>query len=59
MLRAAMIAIGAQYSNDPSAKRQSRILHDRCLKFLERVCSLSLSMGTASNDHVARSRHNG
>ncbi|KAF2010777.1 hypothetical protein BU24DRAFT_436201 [Aaosphaeria arxii CBS 175.79] len=51
MLRAAMIAIGMQYSNDPSAKRKSRILHDRCLKLLrqrdqetmceeERLCDL-------------------
>jgi hypothetical protein len=38
MLRAAMVAVGAQYSNDPSAKRRSRILHDRCLKLLDRVC---------------------
>lgn len=37
MLRAAMIAIGGQYSNEPSARRKSRILHDRCLKLLERV----------------------
>jgi hypothetical protein len=37
MLRAAMIAVGAQYSNDPSAKRKSRILHDRCTKLLDKV----------------------
>lgn len=37
MLRAAMIAVGAQYSNDPSAKRKSRILHDRCMKILDKV----------------------
>ncbi|KAF2475328.1 uncharacterized protein BDR25DRAFT_101802 [Lindgomyces ingoldianus] len=37
MLRAAMIAIGAQYSNDTSAKRKySRILHDRCRKLLDK-----------------------
>ncbi|KAF2176243.1 hypothetical protein K469DRAFT_700233 [Zopfia rhizophila CBS 207.26] len=36
MLHAAMIAIGAQYSSDPSAKRKSRILHDRCLKLLDK-----------------------
>lgn len=38
MLRAAMIAVGAQFSNDPSAKRRSRILHERCMKLLEWVC---------------------
>jgi hypothetical protein len=37
MLRAAMIAIGAQYTNDSSAKRKSRILHDRCMKLLDKV----------------------
>jgi hypothetical protein len=37
MLHAAMIAIGGQYSPDTSVKRKSRILHDRCLKLLERV----------------------
>ncbi|KAF1836544.1 hypothetical protein BDW02DRAFT_587351 [Decorospora gaudefroyi] len=36
MLHAAMIAIGGQYSNDTSVKRKSRILHDRCMKLLER-----------------------
>ncbi|KAF2006067.1 hypothetical protein P154DRAFT_423278 [Amniculicola lignicola CBS 123094] len=36
MLRAAMIAVGAQFSNDTSAKRKSRILHDRCVKLLEK-----------------------
>jgi hypothetical protein len=40
MLRAAMIAIGGQYSNDPSTKRKSRMLHDRCIKLLERVSNL-------------------
>lgn len=39
MIRAAMIAIGAQYSSDPGAKRKSRILTDRCLKLLDKVCS--------------------
>ncbi|PVH92195.1 hypothetical protein DM02DRAFT_701074 [Periconia macrospinosa] len=34
MLHAAAIAIGGQYSNDPSVKRKSRILHDRCMKLL-------------------------
>lgn len=37
MLHAAMIAVGGQYSNDTSVKRKSRILHDRCVKLLERV----------------------
>ncbi|PSN72392.1 hypothetical protein BS50DRAFT_484447 [Corynespora cassiicola Philippines] len=36
MLRAAMIALGGQYSNDASTKRKSRILHDRCLKLLDK-----------------------
>ncbi|CAO2650049.1 Nn.00g013410.m01.CDS01 [Neocucurbitaria sp. VM-36] len=36
MLHAAMVAIGGQYSNDTSVKRKSRILHDRCMKLLER-----------------------
>ena len=39
MLRAAMIAIGSQYSNDAIAKRKGRVLHDRCLKLLDKVCS--------------------
>ncbi|CAI6342156.1 unnamed protein product [Periconia digitata] len=34
MLQAAAIAIGGQYSSDPSVKRKSRILHDRCMKLL-------------------------
>jgi hypothetical protein len=37
MLRAAMIAIGGQYSNDTSDKRKSRSLHDQCMKLLEMV----------------------
>jgi hypothetical protein len=37
MLHAAMIAIGGQYSTDTTVKRKSRILHDRCMKLLERV----------------------
>ncbi|KAF1950618.1 hypothetical protein CC80DRAFT_226617 [Byssothecium circinans] len=36
MLHAAMIAIGGQYSNDACVKRKSRILHDRCMKLLEK-----------------------
>ncbi|KAF2738685.1 hypothetical protein EJ04DRAFT_509259 [Polyplosphaeria fusca] len=36
MLRAAMIAIGAQYSNDPGAKRKSRIITDRCSKLFDK-----------------------
>lgn len=46
ILHAAMIATGGQYSNDISVKRKSRILHDRCIKLLERV-SLDLQ-GTSS-----------
>lgn len=37
MLHAAMIAIGGQYSEDPSVKRRSRILHDRCMKLLDKA----------------------
>lgn len=37
MLRAAMVAIGSQYSTDSSDKKKGRDLHDRCLKLLERV----------------------
>lgn len=37
MLHAAMIAIGGQYSNDASVKRKSRLLHDRCVKLLDKV----------------------
>lgn len=37
MLNAAMIAIGGQYSNDASVKRKSRILHDRCIKLLDKA----------------------
>ncbi|KAL1610089.1 hypothetical protein SLS60_001754 [Paraconiothyrium brasiliense] len=36
MLHAAMIAIGGQYSDDASVKRKSRILHDRCMKLLDK-----------------------
>jgi hypothetical protein len=39
MLHAAMIAIGGQYSNDAAVKRKSRILHDRCMKMLDKVRS--------------------
>ncbi|KAI4695023.1 uncharacterized protein J4E84_001647 [Alternaria hordeiaustralica] len=35
MLRAAMIAIGSQYSADSTDKKKGRDLHDRCLKLLE------------------------
>lgn len=38
MLHAAMIAIGGQYSCDTTVKRKSRVLHDRCIKQLEKVC---------------------
>jgi hypothetical protein len=37
MLHASVIAIGGQYSNDASVKRKSRILHDRCMKLLDKV----------------------
>ncbi|KAF2743760.1 hypothetical protein M011DRAFT_480494 [Sporormia fimetaria CBS 119925] len=36
LLRAAMIAIGAQYSNDPRDKCKAGILHDRCMQLLEK-----------------------
>ncbi|ORY14073.1 hypothetical protein BCR34DRAFT_246156 [Clohesyomyces aquaticus] len=35
MLRAAILAIGAQYSNESRDKRHSRVLHDRARKVLE------------------------
>ena len=38
MLRAAMAALGAQLSPEPTAKRYSRALHDRCVKLLDTVC---------------------
>lgn len=37
MLHAAMAAIGGQYSHDTNIKKQSRDLHDRCVKLLEVV----------------------
>lgn len=37
LLRAAMIAIGGQYSKDQAVKRRSRLLHDKCMKLFERV----------------------
>jgi hypothetical protein len=39
MLHAAMIAIGGQYSDDASVKRKSRILHDRCMRLLDKASS--------------------
>ncbi|KAL6161437.1 hypothetical protein ACJQWK_08714 [Exserohilum turcicum] len=36
MLYAAMAAIGGQFSHDTNIKKQSRDLHDRCVKLLER-----------------------
>jgi hypothetical protein len=45
MLRAAMIAIGAQYSHDTNVKRKSRILHDRCLKLLDKVRVTTKDLG--------------
>jgi hypothetical protein len=38
LLRAAMVAIDGQYSNDMSMKKTSRLLHDRCIKLLAKVC---------------------
>ncbi|KAF2502752.1 hypothetical protein BU16DRAFT_554794 [Lophium mytilinum] len=35
LLRAAMIAIGAQYTDDSGAKAKSRLLHDKCVKLLD------------------------
>jgi hypothetical protein len=40
MLCAAMLAIDGQYSNDTSVKRNSRLLHDRCIKLLRKVCGI-------------------
>jgi hypothetical protein len=40
MLRAAMMAIGAQYS-DSKGRRTSRILHDRCMKLLNQVGTIT------------------
>ena len=37
MLKAAMVAIGAQYTDDAAAKAKSRSLYDRCLKLLDQV----------------------
>jgi Fungal specific transcription factor domain len=37
ILKAAMLAIGAQYTDDAAAKAKSRSLHDRCLKLLDQV----------------------
>jgi hypothetical protein len=47
MLCAAMLAIDGQYSNDTSVKRNSRLLHDRCIKLLRKVC------GIGSDDDVS------
>lgn len=35
ILKAAMLAIGAQYTDDAAAKAKSRTLHERCLKLLD------------------------
>lgn len=35
MLKAAILAIGAQYTDDAAAKAKSRSLYDRCLKLLD------------------------
>lgn len=35
MLKAAMIAIGAQYADNSSAKEKSRTLHEQCMKLLD------------------------
>jgi len=35
MLKAAMLAVGAQYTDDAAAKAKSRSLYDRCLKLLD------------------------
>jgi hypothetical protein len=49
LLRAAMYAIGGQYSNDPSIRKRSRILHGRGVKVLAKVALLSESK-TRRND---------
>jgi hypothetical protein len=37
MLRAAMVAVEGQYSNDTNTKNSARRMHDRCIKLLEKV----------------------
>jgi hypothetical protein len=49
LLCAAMYAIGGQYSNDPSTRKRSRILHDRGVKILAKV-ALLLESKTRCND---------
>jgi hypothetical protein len=49
LLHAAMLAIGGQYSGDPSVRRHSRILHDRGMKTLDKVALLSESKKRCSN----------
>jgi hypothetical protein len=49
LLRVAMYAIGGQYSNDPSMRKRSRILHDRGVQILAKVALLPESK-TRHND---------
>ncbi|KAF2846557.1 hypothetical protein T440DRAFT_521733 [Plenodomus tracheiphilus IPT5] len=53
MLRAAMIAVGGQYSSDASVKRKSRVLHDRCVKLLERRQQVTMTEPERLMDHQA------
>jgi hypothetical protein len=43
MLRAAMIAVEGQYSNDTNTKDSARRMHDRCIKLLEKVSATCAS----------------
>jgi hypothetical protein len=47
MLCAAMIAIDGQFSNNTSTKRNSRLLHDRCIKMLAKVSTSFIVDGTS------------
>jgi hypothetical protein len=43
MLRAAMIAVEGQHSNDTNTKNSARRMHDRCIKLLEKVSATCAS----------------
>ncbi|KAF2399510.1 hypothetical protein EJ06DRAFT_522406 [Trichodelitschia bisporula] len=42
LLSAAVMAIGAQYTDEPAARHDSRILHEKCLELIAK-CKLELS----------------
>ncbi len=56
LLKAAMLALGAQACNDVSDKQNARQIHEKCMKVLQKVCRLPVDIREIDTDKVHSAR---